>query len=144
MKRSQAGFTLLEAVVAMTLLVTVGGALLAWLNSTFIMVERMQATQQRIAVSRLALAYLERLNPATQDNGDAHLGHYRLEWTSQPLTEPRPVVGRYTGHPGPYEATLFLVRARVSEEGHVPVDLSLELPGYRQVRYSQDQGMVQP
>ncbi|MDH0287783.1 prepilin-type N-terminal cleavage/methylation domain-containing protein [Pseudomonas sp. GD04087] len=144
MRWSQSGFTLLEAVVAMTLLVTVGGALLAWINSTFVMVERMEAVQRRIVTSRLALAYLEQLNPAVQDSGQVQLGHYLLEWKSQALTEQAPVVGRYTGNPGPYVASLFRVTARVSEEGARPVELAVELPGYRQVRFSQDQGAMQP
>lgn len=144
MNRRQSGFTLLEAVVAMTLLVTVGGALLAWLNTTFIMIERVEAVHRRIEVSRLALSYLERVNPAVHLSGEARLGPYLLQWKSVPLVEPRPVVGRYTGSPGPFDASLFRVSARVSEEGYTPVELTIELPGYRQVRFAQDQRVVQP
>ncbi|MCP8464763.1 prepilin-type N-terminal cleavage/methylation domain-containing protein [Pseudomonas sp. ZM23] len=137
----QSGFTLLEAVVAMTLLVIVGGALLAWLNTGFHSVERMAAVQYRIDASRVALAHLERINPLAQPTGSVRLGPYLLEWKSQPLTSPMPVVGRYSGNPGPYDAVLFRVEARIGEEGHEEVPLFLELPGYQQVRSAQDQGV---
>lgn len=140
MSRRQAGFTLLEAVVAMTLLVVVGGALLAWLNSGFFTAGRMADAQRRIEASRTALAYLERLNPMVQGAGQAQLGPYTLEWQSQPLTAPLAVVGRYSGNAGPYDAVLFRVDARVSEKGEAPLQLFVELSGYQQTRSSQDHG----
>lgn len=140
MSRRQSGFTLLEAVVAMTLLVVVGGALLAWLNSGFFSAGRMADVQRRLEASRTALAYLERLNPMLQGAGQAHLGTYTLEWQSQPLTAPLPVVGRYSGNAGPYDAILYRVDARISEKGSAPLQMFVELPGYQQTRSSQDQG----
>ena len=136
----QAGFTLLEAVVAMTLLVVVGGALLAWLNSGFITVGRMVDVRQRIDESRLALAYLESVNPAAQAEGVVHLGTYTLEWKSKPLTESRPVVGRFSGNPGAYDAALYQVIAQIDDGHGEPVELAVELPGYRLVRDAQDIG----
>ncbi|MBO3274597.1 prepilin-type N-terminal cleavage/methylation domain-containing protein [Pseudomonas sp. Milli4] len=141
MSRRQAGFTLLEAVVAMTLLVVVGGALLAWLNTGFKTVERMTEVQRRIEASRTALAYLERINPMLQPSGSVQLGSYQLEWNSQPLTAVRPVVGRYSGSPGPFDAGLFRVEAILREPGLPEFPLSLELAGYQRVRNAQDQGM---
>jgi len=96
MKRRQAGFTLLEAVVAMTLLVVVGGALLAWLNSGFMTAQRMSDVQRRLDAARVALAYLEQLNPALQAEGEVHLGAYALSWQSVPITSSHAVVGRYS------------------------------------------------
>lgn len=136
----QAGFTLLEAVIAMTLLVVVGGALLAWLNSGFIAVERMGDVRHRIDVSRLALAYLESINPAVQAEGSVRFGTYALEWKSKALTESRSVVGRYSGNPGAYDAALYQVIARIDDGHGDPVELAVELPGYRLARNAQDQG----
>ncbi|MCY1398027.1 hypothetical protein D3C76_361140 [compost metagenome] len=130
----QAGFTLLEAVVAMTLLVLVGGALLSWLNSGFISLERISAAQQRIEATRTALAYLERINPMINPAGSVVLGPYRLDWNSQALTAPRPVVGRYSGNPGAFDAELFRVEALVHSAGAADVPISLELAGFRLAR----------
>lgn len=141
--KGQAGFTLLEAVVAMTLLVVVGGALLAWLNSGFVTVERLVDVRQRIDRSRLALAYLEGVNPAVQAEGSVHLGTYALEWKSKALTETRPVVGRYSGNPGAYDAALYQVIARIDGGDGDPVELAVELPGYLLVRHAQDQGAAE-
>lgn len=140
MRCHQSGFTLLEAVVAMTLLVVVGGALLAWLNSGFVTVERMADVQRRLDASRVALAYLERVNPSLQGEGQVRLGPYTLEWNSELLTAVRPVVGRHSGASGLYDAALYRVRARIREERVAPTELFVELPGYLQTRMAQDVG----
>ncbi|MHB9798351.1 PulJ/GspJ family protein [Pseudomonas sp. MT3] len=140
MSRRQAGFTLLEAVVAMTLLVVVGGALLAWLNSGFVTVERMADVQRRLDASRVALAYLEQINPSLQHEGQVHLGPYTLEWTCDALVEARPVVGRHSGAPGPYDAALYRVKALILEEHADPIELFVELPGFQRTRVAQDAG----
>ncbi len=59
------------------------GALSAWLNSAFRSMQRVEAAELRIETARVAMAYLERMNPALEPAGRARLGHYRLEWRSR-------------------------------------------------------------
>nr|WP_256595826.1 prepilin-type N-terminal cleavage/methylation domain-containing protein [Pseudomonas sp. RW407] len=137
----QAGFTLLEAVVALTLLAVVGSALLAWLGTGFRTLERMNDVQRRLDATRTGLAYLEGLNPMLQPSGSVTLGSYRLDWESHLLAAPRPVVSRYNGHPGPFDSALYRVQARVLGEDLPPLPVSLELAGYRLARPADgDQG----
>lgn len=132
---TQAGFTLLEAIVAMTLLVLVGGTLLAWLNSSFKTLERIDATAQRIEATRTAMAYLQMINPMVTPKGEVQLGRYRLDWDSAPLTRVLPSVGRTTGTPEIHDTALYRVDAVIrGVEGMPPLPLTMELAGHRVAR----------
>ncbi|HCF3234878.1 TPA: type II secretion system protein, partial [Pseudomonas aeruginosa] len=84
----------------------------------------------RIETARVAMAYLERMNPALEPAGRVRLGHYRLEWRSSPLSASKAAVGRHSGSPGIYDVTLFRVVASIRAGDGTPQALQLELPGY--------------
>ncbi|MDE3738024.1 MULTISPECIES: type II secretion system protein J [Pseudomonas] len=129
----QAGFTLLEAVVAMTLLAVVGGALLAWLNSGFRSLQRVEAAEERIEAAQVAMAYLETLNPMQDPNGEVRLGHYLLSWQSSPRSTPKPVVSRHGAQPGIYDAQLFRVETQVRARDELLFRFRLEKVGHVRV-----------
>lgn len=136
----QSGFTLLEAVVAMTLLAVVGGVLLSWLNTGFRSLQRIEVTEARIEAAHVAMAYLETLNPMRTPSGSVQLGHYQLDWQSSPLTEARPVVGRHGGAPGIYDAVLFRVDVRIQAKGEPLLSFTVESAGHDRISSRRGEG----
>ncbi len=77
------GFTLLEAIVALILFATVGMALLSWINTNLISLQRVKQIQQSQQAIRNALALMDRINPLEKSTGEETIGIYRLRWQAQ-------------------------------------------------------------
>jgi general secretion pathway protein I len=77
------GFTLLEAMVALILFTTVGMALLSWVNTNLISLQRVQAVQQSQQAIRNALAMLDRINPLEKQQGEETIGIYQIKWRAK-------------------------------------------------------------
>lgn len=77
------GFSLLEAIVALTLISTVGLAIFSWINGMLINVEKIENNGNRLAIMRNTAEYLSHTNIMEQPSGKAVLGPYQLTWTSE-------------------------------------------------------------
>lgn len=84
-----AGFTLLEAIVAMALLGAAGMALYSWLNASLLTLNRVQDANLRTETTRNILAYMEAVNPMLQESGEEKMSGYSFSWQAKPLAEPR-------------------------------------------------------
>lgn len=130
----QAGFTLLEALVALTLLAVVGGGLLAWVSGAYKNIERIEHAERRLEAGAVALAYFDLLNPTAAPGGNVQLGPYRLEWRSVPISETRPTVGRHTGALGVHDVTLYRIEGRIGRNESEMLPLVLEWAGHSKAK----------
>ena len=73
MNRRQRGFTLLEAIVALTIFSICAMALYAWLATNVRALGRVQASTLAVQDGRAALAVLETINPMTEPSGERTL-----------------------------------------------------------------------
>lgn len=111
--RGISGFSLLEAIIALTLISTFGLAIFSWVSSMLINVEKIESSAQRQAVIRNATEYLSNTNIMEQPSGEATLGPYLLQWTSE-LVEPiRPGLNKSSGH-NEFTIGLYNVNVEVS------------------------------
>lgn len=136
MKRRQKGFSLLEAVVAITLLAISGGALFAWVNTMLISLERVEANAAKILVVQQSLAVLEVVNPMKTPVGGQSLGEYDLTWRSVLVEDIKDSVSRY-GIRGLYQVGLFDVVVEIHKDRKAFARFRVRQIGYQQVRESE-------
>ncbi|MEE4236490.1 MAG: type II secretion system protein [Anderseniella sp.] len=130
----QRGFTLLEAIVALALISSVGMALFSWINSSISTLGRVEESIQRATATRNTLQFMQTVNPMETPSGEETLGEYRIRWNAEPITE------RVDGASFPYgislyQFTLYNTRIEVLGAPRRP-DFTVEVKqvGYRRVR----------
>lgn len=128
------GFTLLEAIVALTILAAAGLALFAAMSQSLQMVQRAQLSRAEDGAMRNALAWSERINPMEQPDGEQDLGgEWRLRWESEPVEPPRDGETGYL-HPGLYEIGLYDLDLQLWRQGELQREATIRRAGFRQVR----------
>ena len=87
----QTGFGLLEALVALVLLSSVGFTLLAWIQQNLDVLQRLRGVYAEVDARKSVLAWSRSLNPMERPNGEVVLGTLRLTWkaagSSAPVTQ---------------------------------------------------------
>jgi general secretion pathway protein I len=85
--RSQRGFGLLEAIVALTVLGVTGAALFAWISQNLQTASRLQERGQRVQQQMLTEGLVSAVNPFATPSGQMEQGGLSITWTSE-LTAP--------------------------------------------------------
>jgi general secretion pathway protein I len=133
MRNHTFGFTLLEAMVAMLLIATVGMAVFDWINSSLDTLLRLQEHHLREQAVRNALSFMETVNPMEKPRGETVMGECIIRWDSQ-LTEPEK---DGVGHPAGvslYRLGLYHTHIKIETNGNQIAELVLHQVGYRQAR----------
>ena len=84
-QKRHAGFSLLEAIVALTLLAVAGLALFTWINASFDGIYRADAAQARAQAQSNALAYIQTINPMARPSGETKLGSLTVSWLAKEI-----------------------------------------------------------
>lgn len=131
--RSQKGFTLLEALVALVLIAVTLVPLYEWVGRSLGAAAKMADTTKQAEAQLAALAVISRINPLEQANGTSDAGPYRVRWQSTPKVEPVDNVA-YPRGIGLFQVALYDVRAQVLKDGAVWFEFQVDQVGYRRVR----------
>ena len=105
--RMARGFGLLETLVALALLASVGGVLFSWLNQTLETASRLRRSDDEARLTLNAHALISTVNPLSSPQGERELAGVRVQWVALPV---QPVVlGRSfaEGQPGDWQIGLF-------------------------------------
>lgn len=133
MRAKSAGFTLLEAIVALAILAAGTMALFAALNGALRSIERAEAATRLDSVTENALARLESVNPMLRPEGEEPLGGYTMRWRSTLVAGPTDVLTNYF-HPGLHEAALYEIDVELWRGASFEGRFTLRRAGWRQVR----------
>jgi general secretion pathway protein I len=82
--RHQRGFTLLEAIVAVAILGMAIMPLLAFISQSALELRLAGEANVRNLAYQNVLSFIETVNPMDIPNGEADIGTYHVNWTSQP------------------------------------------------------------
>ena len=90
----QRGFSLLEAIVAMTILATLGLVLFDWMRQSLDGASRIRAEHVRVEGLINAQALIAAVNPAIEPEGERALGGLSVRWSSRLVAGPQPLFGQ--------------------------------------------------
>lgn len=113
--RSQAGFGMLEAVVALALFAIVGSTLFGWINTNLEAAARLRDRDRIQPLVQTAVAWMQTRNPMAEPSGESEIEPgTRLRWQARPLTPVVPGAPLPGGTATPFRLALFEVDVTVS------------------------------
>lgn len=132
------GFTLLEAIVALTVFSICAMALYGWLAVNVNALRRVEARAASVRDGRTALALLEAVNPMAEPKGERALpGGLLVRWTSKEIVAPKPGVGP-SGSPLVFDLALYDMEVRAVRAGREANRFVVRRAGWETVRTLRD------
>jgi general secretion pathway protein I len=128
-----AGFSLLEAIVALVIVTTTLTALFTWINTDLISLRRAEAVVASTVVMEEVQRQLRVENLGDASSGSFAAGDYTVTWRAAPVESTVP--GRRSrGAIGLYDHTLYDVDVVIEGDGGVLRDFSIRQHRFRKVR----------
>lgn len=133
----QRGFTLLEAIVALSVLAMAAMALYGWLNSSLILLKRVDDVYQSIEAVESTLEWVSTLDPYEQSEGEQDIAGTSLHWRFVPVGSPQAANDMY-GNLSVNDAQLFTAYITISRDGKPLASFELLQLGLQQQRSAQE------
>lgn len=132
-RRSNDGFTLLEAIVALVIFSTAGLAMFSWINQNLQALARVSDVSAEARAKRNILEFMTDINPMERVTGANDFGAYRIEWRNAEQIAPTANAG-YPKGTGAFLVGLYLCTIDVSRPGgNRWFSFDLKLVGYRRL-----------
>lgn len=129
----QRGFTLLEAIVALSVLAMAAMALYGWLNSSLILLKRVDDVYQSVEAVESALEWVGTLDPFQQPQGEQEMAGALLSWRFVPLGAANMAMDMH-GNRSVNDAQLFTAYITISRDGEQLASFELVRLGLQQKR----------
>lgn len=129
----QQGFTLLEAIVALTLIALGGAALFSWINTNLISLARVKEANARSLATNNVIELMQTVNPMLEPKGQRDMGGYSIEWNAVAVRAPQDG-SAYPRGMSLFRLGLFDNHIRVMQNSTEWFALDLRQVGYHRVR----------
>ena len=128
-----AGFTLLEAIVALTIFSAGALTLYGLFNTNLVALQRVRDVTSHLPAVQRATTHLSAINPRHQPEGQLEFDDYAVAWSAR-LLEPVRQGQNAFGRMGHYEIGLYRIDFTLSEHGRPVGRYRLRLTGAEKVR----------
>lgn len=133
-RRGQGGFSLLEAIVALTIFSMSAMALYGWLSVNVDALSRVEARGAAVRDGRTALAVLEAVNPMAEPEGSRTLpGELEVRWSSREL-RPRQSAKGPSGNTLVFDVALYELSVTVLRQKREVNRFTVRRAGWETVR----------
>ena len=127
--RHQRGFSLLEAIVALTIMATCLLALYAWLSTSTMALNRVRANTLSLADARTAMAVIDTINPMAEPSGRRQLPPLEIRWKSRPLSNLQLGISP-AGGATQFDFRLYLLDVEVLRDDQLSREFSVRKTGW--------------
>ena len=134
----QAGFSLLEAIVAMTVMATSLLALYGWLSSSTIALNRVNAQSRALEDARTAISIIEAVNPMLEPQGTREIEGVTVRWESKPVADRRSGRSR-AGSATAFDLGLYELKVVVMRGPRTIKEFEIRRAGWESVRTASDE-----
>jgi len=136
----EAGFTLIETIVALVILAAALLAFYEFLASSLHAADRVRHAAEAYDRRQNALALATKLNPMATPEGTLDLGSYRLHWRAERISTPQRSTEYPSGSEGAFTVALFRVVIDFPDDHEfAPVELT-KLGHHRETRPAEPSG----
>lgn len=113
MKKINDGFTLIEVLVALTIMATISTLIFRFVNESSFRLSRVDKLQERILIEENIFNSLVDINPFKKQSGIGEVGDYLYEWNAEPISGIFPIRNEDTAQSG-YELQMYKITAKYS------------------------------
>lgn len=129
-----AGFSLLEAVVAMVLISSTALALFSWINTNLSTLRRVTEINAQTEATRNALEFMGAVNPMITPRGAQKLGDLGISWSAELVTPVKDGTDYPAGR-GLWQFAIYSVNIKIeSTSTGSQFDIQTRQIGYKRVR----------
>ncbi|ATY81926.1 type II secretion system protein [Aeromonas veronii] len=131
MKKANNGFTLIEVLIALTIMATVSALVFRFVGESSFRISRVDKVQERISFEENVFNSLQDINPLKVQSGSGEIGDQHYEWSAEPISGVFPIRSEDTAQPG-YDLQMYKITVNYSLDKGSNRKFSFELIGWHE------------